>query len=199
MKTKILFTVLLLSLSNLMKAQVEEPKHEISLATGVLSNSEVLDFVSSASSVIVSSGHASYDNEKFHAPLELEYFYHLNPLIGVGGIFTYMNSKRDFMVDNVKEGDMKASYLSVLPAVKFNWLRKQNWGLYSKLAAGVTFSKEKMDWNTAGHEKYDENDLMFNFQASLIGAEVGSTTFRGFVELGMGEQGILVAGARVRF
>ncbi len=199
MKIKIIIILMLLSASTLMKAQTFEPKHEISLATGGLNNSEVLDLVTSASTAIGTLGYATYDNEKFRAPIELEYFYHVTPLIGVGGVLTYLTSKRDLMYHDEKEGEMKTTYFSVLPAVKFNWLRKQNWGLYSKIALGATFGKDKMEWTTAGHDDYDENKLWFNFQASLIGAEIGSTMFRGFVELGMGEQGIVVAGARVRF
>ena len=44
----------------------------------------------------------------------------------------------------------------------------------------------------------DKTDLLFNFQASLLGVEFGGA-FRGFVELGFGEQGIALAGLRYKF
>ena len=40
---------------------------------------------------------------------------------------------------------------------------------------------------------------MFNFQVSAIGVEVGSPKFRGFAELGYGEQGIALIGLRYKF
>jgi hypothetical protein len=40
---------------------------------------------------------------------------------------------------------------------------------------------------------------VFNFQASLLGIEAGGQNVRGFVELGMGEQGVALAGIRCKF
>ena len=37
------------------------------------------------------------------------------------------------------------------------------------------------------------------WQASLLGAEVGSQNLRGFFELGVGEQGIILAGIKYKF
>ena len=48
-------------------------------------------------------------------------------------------------------------------------------------------------------EKNSSNDVFFNFQASLIGIEVGNQQVRGFAELGIGEQGIGLAGVRFKF
>ena len=59
-------------------------------------------------------------------------------------------------------------------------------------------------------EDYDENgkktgdkstakDLLFNFQASLIGVEAGGQHLRGFAEFGIGEQGVALAGIRYKF
>jgi hypothetical protein len=39
---------------------------------------------------------------------------------------------------------------------------------------------------------------MFNWQLSLLGLEFGSS-IRAFAEVGMGEQGIVLGGVRVRF
>ena len=51
-----------------------------------------------------------------------------------------------------------------------------------------------------GKSKNDDVRLKhFNWQASLIGIEVGSPTVRGFAEVGMGEQGIVCAGLRCKF
>lgn len=44
----------------------------------------------------------------------------------------------------------------------------------------------------------DKTKVAVGWQASLVGAEFGNA-FRGFLELGCGEQGILVAGLRYKF
>lgn len=46
--------------------------------------------------------------------------------------------------------------------------------------------------------KDSDSKVVFNWQASLIGMEFGGA-FRGFVELGMGEQGIILGGLRYKF
>jgi len=46
---------------------------------------------------------------------------------------------------------------------------------------------------------HSNNEIRFNFQASLIGVEVGSQKLRGFAEFGVGEQGIAQAGVRYKF
>jgi hypothetical protein len=41
--------------------------------------------------------------------------------------------------------------------------------------------------------------VFFNFQVSALGIEAGTENVRGFAELGIGEQGIALAGVRIRF
>ena len=45
----------------------------------------------------------------------------------------------------------------------------------------------------------DETLAAFIFQATALGAEFGSQQFRGFVEAGVGEKGLLCAGLRYKF
>ena len=90
-----------------------------------------------------------------------------------------------------------------MPAVKFNWLRKANWGMYSKVAIGASLANSsKEDYNENGKltgQKENTNDVFFNFHASLLGVEAGNQHVRGFAELGLGEQGIILGGVRYRF
>ena len=180
-------------------AQEQEMKHEIAVGGGFLSNSEVLDMVTEVATIAGTAGSYSYDNEKFRNPFSVEYYYHISPLIGVGGIAVYAHGKRDIMLGNSLEGNLKTSYLTVMPAVKINWLRKSYWGLYSKAGAGVSFRTEKTKWYAGGLKNETNNDVIFNFQATAIGVECGSENYRGFIELGMGEQGIVNTGVKFRF
>ena len=78
------------------------------------------------------------------------------------------------------------------------YLRKKHFGMYSKIAAGISFLNTNMkDVDpTVATEK--NKDVAFNFQASLLGIEAGGQ-LRGFAEFGMGEQGAILIGIRYNF
>ncbi len=78
-----------------------------------------------------------------------------------------------------------------MPAVKYNWLNRDRFSMYSKIALGVLIGIDSGADN-------DKTTAAFAWQASAVGAEFGNS-FRGFLELGFGEQGILVAGLRYKF
>ena len=101
-------------------------------------------------------------------------------------------------IGDTQKGEAKNSFITVLPAVKFNWLRKKYFGMYSKVAAGVSFASKKEDY-TDNTPSRSENSVEFNWQLSALGIEAGSPNVRGFVELGIGEQGMMLAGVRCKF
>jgi hypothetical protein len=87
-----------------------------------------------------------------------------------------------------------------MPSVKFNWLRRDHWGLYSALSAGVMFVSDKVSSNYHGDRKAgSDNVTCFMFQVTGIGIEAGGEALRGFAELGFGEKGALCAGLRYKF
>ena len=71
------------------------------------------------------------------------------------------------------------------------WFNREHLSLYSKVALGVILGIDSGD---------DDNktSASLGWQASLVGAEFGSA-FRGFIEVGCGEQGIILAGLRYKF
>ena len=155
----------------------DEFQNEISIAYGSGSNT---DIVSSIGKGIFTGQQLDY-----WGPVSLEYFYRPQPKLGVGAVVALAGCKWD------DSSDSKSTYFSVMPAVKYNWLNKSHFSMYSKAAIGPTFAAQ-----SGGSE--NKTDVVFNWQASLIGMEFGSA-FRGFVELGMGEQGIILAGLRYKF
>ena len=179
-------------------AQESESKHEVSFGVGCWANSQILDLMTDLTGTTMTAGYVSYENEKFSIPLSVEYFYHINPLVGVGGIAVYSHGKRDMLYGNELQGKMKTNYYTFLPAVKFNWLRKKNWGLYSKAGLGVSVRNQKWNWYDASHTNDSDTDFILNFQGTPIGVECGNQYYWGFLELGMGEQGIVNAGIRIK-
>lgn len=183
------------------QAQEEvETRHEIGISYGTVPNSAWIDIYTD---VITAMFGESHDNNKRFGPIALEYYYHTTPLIGVGAVAVFTTNSEDAFYDDVLIEHQTKTYFSFLPSLKFNWLRKNNWGLYSKVAAGITYTHFNIEDYDDNGKKTGENttakDLLFNFHASLIGVEAGNQHVRGFFEFGVGEQGIALAGVRYKF
>ena len=177
-----------------------ETRHEIAVSYGAVPNSVWIDIYSD---IIPAIFGVTYDNSHYVGPIGLEYYYHTSPLIGVGAVAVLATNNEDGFYKDVKDVHLTRSYFTFMPSVKFNWLRKHNWGLYSKLAIGGTYANlSSQDYDENGKktgEKTTENDMLFNYQASLIGVEAGNDHVRGFAEFGVGEQGVALAGVRFKF
>ena len=177
-----------------------ETRHEIGISYGAVPNSIWIDVLTD---VIPAMFGETYDNHNYVGPIGLEYYYHTSPLIGVGAVAVFANNNEDGFHNNIQTSHINKSYFTLMPSVKFDWLRKQNWGLYSKVAAGATYTHfTNRDYDENGKKTDKETtqkDLLFNFQASLIGVEVGNQHMRGFAEFGVGEQGLALAGIRFKF
>lgn len=191
------------ALMTAMSAQAQsngyDTKHEVSVSYGIDSNSQWLNVLENTTLIIASGATASFDNDRFLGPISVEYFYHLKPWVGVGGIFAYGSNKQDILFSGKKDGELKHSYYTLMPAVKFDWLRKKHFGMYSKLAVGMTLRTENIEDSDPSVKSEDNTMMHLNWQASFLGIEAGSPTVRGFAELGFGEQGIILAGVRYKF
>lgn len=173
-----------------------ETKHEVAISYGAFSNSQIIDVFEEITGAMFG---AKLENEKFFGPISAEYFYHFKPWLSVGAIMVYGANKQDVMSDNEKTAESKNGYFTLMPAVKFDYLRKKHFGMYSKIALGATLRNEKYDSNRDNSNDYDDSALHVNWQLSLLGIEAGSPTVRAFAELGFGEQGIILAGLRYKF
>ena len=177
-KMKKIFVMVVAALMAIGSVQAQEEwKNEISIAYGGGSNT---DIVSSLAKGMFTGKQLDY-----WGPVSVEYFYRPQENLGIGGIAAVSGCKWD------DDSDAKSVYYTLMPAVKYNWLNKKSFSMYSKAAVGVTFMSDS-------GTKDSDSKVVFNWQASLIGMEFGGA-FRGFVELGMGEQGIILGGLRYKF
>ena len=176
----------------------EDTKHEVGISYGALSNTTWMS-IADAMGTTITLGAVKYSDGNFTGPIAVEYFYHLSPVIGLGAIGAYAKETKDILIGNDKYGEAKNTFFTVMPAAKFNWLRKKNFGMYSKVGAGLTFASKKEDYSKGNVENLSESKVGFNFQVSALGIEAGSETIRAFVELGVGEQGVALAGIRAKF
>ncbi len=195
-----------------MSAQAQdyyETKHEFGIAIGGGSNSQILNGMEQFAKVIVTTMGTlgtvkpSYENTSEIPTISLDYYYHLTKGVAVGGIFVINGRTEDMLVNKEKIGEAKRYTFTLMPAVKFDWLRKKYFGMYSKFGLGVSMLSDSQkavnNHQINGAQKQSETRWYVNFQASLLGAEVGSEHIRGFAELGYGEQGIGLIGLRYKF
>jgi hypothetical protein len=190
----------MVTLSVKAQSQDEYYKHEIAVAYGGMSNSNWMSIGDALGTVLVTGGYFSYDDGSFVGPISAEYFYHISPLIGLGAMGVYAKETKDMTMGGKVYGEAKSTYVSVMPGAKFNWLRKKNFGLYSKVGIGPCFRTRSEKYSTDSKSADDSSsDVCFNFQVSALGIEAGANNFWGFIELGLGEQGMGLAGLRVKF
>lgn len=169
-------------------------RHEAAVSYGVCPSSVWVHIFADIIDALTGS---EYDDSQFIGPISAEYFYHPKTWVGLGGIFSFNTRHNDRLKNGTKVGERDRTYFTVMPAVKFDYLRTKNFGMYVKIGAGYTFGSdtEKCD----GKEDNKDTHGFFNFQLSLLGLEAGSQHLRGFAELGVGEQGMLLAGLRYKF
>ena len=203
MKIRLVLVILAFTASLYVPAQaqeIEETRHEISVSYGTVPNSTWIDVLTDVIPAIFGETH---EKERYVGPIGLEYYYHTSPLVGVGAVAVFATNNEDAYSKEVLKSHQAKSYYTLMPAVKFNWLRKAKWGMYSKVAIGASLASfSKQDYNESGKltgKKETSNDVFFNFHASLLGVEAGGQNVRGFAELGLGEQGIILGGVRYRF
>ncbi len=162
----------------------DELKNEIGVYYGFGSCSDII------STFGTSFNFDRSDQTSMWGPVGVEYYYHVTPGVAFGAMASIAGCTWS------KNSDASSKYITVMPSVKFNWLRKTHFGLYSSLAAGIMFfSTSIKDEN--GKDK-SENITSFMGHATALGAEFGGP-FRGFIELGFGERGMLSAGLRYKF
>jgi len=175
----------------------EFKRHEFGISFGAFSNSNWIDVFEDALITTMTGTSVKYENEDFTGPFSAEYFYHINKIVGLGGIAVYGDRNKDVVSGSDVIGKGEDFYLTLMPAAKFEWLRSKHVGLYSKVGLGATLRSESIDYNDG--DNYDDSTIHFNYQLSLLGVEAGSEVLRGFIELGVGEQGVAQIGVRCKF
>ena len=201
MKKLFVMAVAALMTTMSVNAQNEDLKHEIGVSYGA-GLSTISDGIGNSVGCGLWENWGGYEwtNDKQFGTLAVEYFYHTNnPKLAVGAIATFAQYGEDVMKKDTKQitGERTRNYFSVMPSVKYYWVNKNHFGLYSKAAAGVMLLSEKSKDKEFNKEE-TSSSLYFMGQVSALGVEFGGKV-RGFVEAGCGEQGIVLAGLKYKF
>ena len=178
-------------------AKNDKDRNEFSVTYGQFTVPQFAYVLGEVFGVMFTLGHASFEDPHMYGAAGIEYVHYTNDWFGFGGtvLCDYMTAKTvsvDKDGNKTPNGDFKLGCLSAMPLVKFAWLNRAHVGLYSKLAAGAgyTFTGDNADV---------KDNFMFAFQATPIGVDFGGERFRGFVEAGIGTQGIANVGVRWLF
>ena len=174
---KIVLMVVALMMATV-SAHAENDRNEISIAYGGGANTDLI--------VSLYKGMFTGKQLDYWGPISLEYFYRPSERLGVGAVAAIGGCKWD------DSNDAKTVFYTIMPAVKYSWVKKAHFGMYSKAAVGLTVCSDD------GVKKEKESSTTVNFQITGIGVEFGGA-IRGFAELGMGEQGIILGGLRYKF
>lgn len=190
---KILIMVVAAMMATVSVNAQDELKHEVGVFYGVGSASNLFSVITSSISAAVG------DQSSFWGPIGAEYYYHVSPVVGLGAVAAYAGCKAEDKKSH--KDDLSETFLTFMPSVKFNWLRKKHFGMYSGLSAGVMFVSVSANDNAKASDPdaKDETATVFMFQATALGVEFGGEALRGFVEAGLGEKGEFCAGLRYKF
>ncbi|MGI6232779.1 MAG: hypothetical protein ACOYJF_08010 [Prevotella sp.] len=91
----------------------------------------------------------------------------------------------------------------MMPQARFSWYCKDNGRLrlYSRAAIGlaIQYIEAHSEHPAFTEGKRNKTQCQFGYQVSGFGIDVGGRHFRGFTEVGLGFQGIMIFGLKYCF
>lgn len=168
-----------------------ENKNQISVSWGVGSMPEFRDFAITLGSLT----DVEFNDQS--GTIALQYLRFLNKKLGVGVLLGYerLSGVSNAMQDKTNLKDISENNLTLMPVLSAYWYRNRVVGIYSKVGAGGCYISR----NNIDETQCEKNEMEFAYQVSLAGVDLGNEHIRGFVELGMGYQGIITLGVSYGF
>lgn len=193
---KIIALFMALALVLPLNAKDDDSRNEVSITYGQATLPQFAYVMGGVLGVAFTAGHFTFENSHFLGGVGVEYVHYVNNWFGFGamGLVDYMTSDAYTVAsDGTKtpNGKFNLGYASLMPVLKFAWLRKPHVGLYSKLGVGAGMGLDNGD--------SAENNISWSGQVTPIGVDFGGESFRGFVEAGVGMQGLVSCGVRWLF
>lgn len=140
-----------------------------------------------------------YNKSKIELPtFSLSYFYSINSWLMVGGEIYYWGgyARIHERITDEYIATTGVTGLSVAPAVRFQYINRKYWGLYSGLSVGLFFNIDGANEMYNGNTAY--NYLRPAFQVTAVGVRFGDRIY-GTAEAGIGNKGNVSIGIGTRF
>lgn len=205
---------------NIDKKGYEYYPNEIDLGYGRISLPGFAMGFGAVMGIVLTGGLAAPDKLVCSGAMSVE-GYHYYGRFAVGGIGVAENCQIRWKTYSGKDNDGNSVYkpgttannwfVTAMPAVKYRWLYRPHFGMYTKGAVGAmaccTPTYERVTQTTDSEGKTTETidrvpaelGLSFACQLSLLGMEFGGERFRGYTEFGWGMQGLILAGVKYGF
>ena len=191
----VLIGVMMLAAPQLRAQQYNDgPKNDLSVSYGYFTLTQFATVLGGVLGAAFTLGHAAPTDIRSTGSLQLEYLHKTNNWLWLGGGIA---GEKDVLVMEGRDSDgnptgnpTKSDIVTanLRATAKANWLRREKMAMYTRLSAGV--------FTTLGSDK---PELAPSLQLGLLGLEAGSQTCRGFIELGVGMQGIVSGGFKYLF
>ena len=178
-------------------AKNDKDRNEFSITYGQFTIPQFAYVMGGVLGAAFSLGHFTFDNAHLIGAVGVEYVHYVNNWFGIGGaaMCDYMTATAqnvDSEGNKTPNGKFQLGVVSAMPVLKFAWLNRPHVGLYSKLAAGAGYT-------FTGESTEVKDNFMVAFQATPLGVDFGGEKFRGYVEAGLGMQGLVNVGVRWLF
>lgn len=199
-KILLLISVLLLSFS--FKGMAEDwtdMQHEVSLSYGGLPVFDLLNYYEGYFTPSDATTNLYDDKGKFGS-LNISYLFFPDEAWGVGLVYSYTNSDKRITHNHKLVGNFYNSFHTIAPSFKYNWYSYNYFTLYSRVNIGVSIATEQATYINDITKQAEETTKIkpfFMYQVSPIGFELGRQ-IAGFVEVGFGHMGTVMAGVRYR-
>ena len=195
MKNKLILIGLLIALVVPAFAQrdtIRSNKNEFSIGYGV----------KPSSSFRYSPGHHYYPLEEHIGAIYATYTRRLTKVIGIGATYCYDPRILKYSENGQPICRLNESSQTLMFHLKINWLNTKYVNLYSKVGQGI------MTWNYHLTEYQPHlyqidmpsndfaNRIDYAYQFTPIGVEVGTKQYAGFLQVGIGMEGIICIGFR---
>lgn len=169
----------------------ERARNEISASYGAATIMQIAYGLGGVFGTVFTGGGVTVEKLRCSGAISVSYYRGLNKWLSVGVdlagehlSLTFKNKNTGNLTEN------SAMVISPMLTAKGNWLRRNHFDIYSRISAGVSMLNNPIE---------KQFSTTFATQISPIGLEFGGINFRGFLEGGMGTQGIFIGGLKYRF
>lgn len=174
----------------------EKGTNEVYAGVGLITTNMILNLGSEVLVTGFSAGHITYPNSKGIPAIGIGYKIAPADRWMVSFDAYYESSKSEVFFDDVKNGNVRYSYLTLGLGTDFHYVSTSWFQMYSGL--GIAYSFENGRYDGSNTDIQDNKHNYINFHLNALGFRFGKA-FAGFAEIGFGYKGLLHAGLSYQF
>lgn len=159
------------------------------LGYGVATANSIDDALADIAITGVTGGAYNVADSKYTGAIFAGYRGYIAEKLELGGTFVYEHASKDILIESSKAGSISTKTYAILAELKYNYINKEKFRLYSGAAAGLAHSRISAEDNV-DTEKSKTND--FAYQVDGIGVTYGDD-FSISINAGYGYKGIVSA------